>query len=97
MTDTVAATSPNTNSAFADIGLKETVTLLIEEIQELYKADEIPWIVGYSGGKDSTAVLSLVWLAIDRLPIEQDTKKFMSSPPIPWLKIQLLLIGLRIH
>ena len=23
---------------------------------ELYLADEVPWVVGYSGGKDSTAV-----------------------------------------
>jgi DNA sulfur modification protein DndC len=55
-------------SAFAELGLKGTVTSLIEEIQVLYKSDDIPWIVGYSGGKDSTAVLSLVWLALSRLP-----------------------------
>lgn len=54
-------------SAFQDLGLKNTVNTLIEEIQTLYKSDDIPWIVGYSGGKDSTAVLSLVWLAISRL------------------------------
>jgi len=55
-------------SAFAELGLKGTVTALIDEIQVLYKSDDIPWIVGYSGGKDSTAVLSLVWLALSRLP-----------------------------
>lgn len=55
-------------SAFADLGLRETVTSLIDEIQSLYRSDDIPWIVGYSGGKDSTAVLSLVWLALSRLP-----------------------------
>lgn len=55
-------------SAFADLGLKGTVTSLIDEIQTLYRSDDIPWIVGYSGGKDSTAVLSLVWLALSRLP-----------------------------
>jgi len=75
MTDTAAPTSPNTNSAFADVGLKETVLLLIEEIQELYKADEIPWIVGYSGGKDSTAVLCLVWMAVERLSVEERNKE----------------------
>ena len=26
-------------------------------IKELYLSDKIPWIVGYSGGKDSTATL----------------------------------------
>lgn len=54
-------------SAFAEHGLRDTVNALIEEIQLLYKSDDIPWIVGYSGGKDSTAVLSLVWLAVSRL------------------------------
>lgn len=61
-------------SAFAELGLKGTVTSLIDEIQSLYASDDIPWIVGYSGGKDSTAVLSLVWLAISRLP-EADRRK----------------------
>lgn len=55
-------------SAFAELGLKGTVNALIEEIQTLYRSDDIPWIVGYSGGKDSTSVLSLVWLALLRLP-----------------------------
>ena len=62
-------------SAFAEGGLKATVTSLIEEIQDLYASDDIPWIVGYSGGKDSTAVLSLVWLAISRLPTEKRRKE----------------------
>lgn len=61
-------------SAFAEIGLKAAVTELIEEIQTLYVSDDIPWIVGYSGGKDSTAVLSLVWLAISRLPADKRHK-----------------------
>ena len=68
-------TSGNKNSAFAELGLKTTVTNLIEEIQDLYKADGIPWIIGYSGGKDSTAVLSLVWLAIERLPADERHKE----------------------
>lgn len=62
-------------SAFAERGLKETVNSLIEEIQTLYRGDDIPWIVGYSGGKDSTSVLSLVWLALLRLPPDQRHKK----------------------
>lgn len=59
--------SNNSDSAFTERGLKTTVTDLIQQIQELYRADDIPWIVGYSGGKDSTSVLSLVWLALQRL------------------------------
>ncbi|MEL6930888.1 MAG: DNA phosphorothioation system sulfurtransferase DndC, partial [Cyanobacteria bacterium J06600_6] len=30
---------------------------LIREIQALYCLDAIPWVVGYSGGKDSTVTL----------------------------------------
>lgn len=48
---------------------------LEQEIQELYLLDEIPWIVGYSGGKDSTATLQLIWNAIAALTPEKRTKK----------------------
>jgi DNA sulfur modification protein DndC len=51
-----------------------TVGLLVEEIQELYLADSVPWVVGYSGGKDSTAILQLVWMAIQGLPVDQRRK-----------------------
>lgn len=37
------------------------------EIQERYKADSWPWILGYSGGKDSTALVQLVWGALAKL------------------------------
>lgn len=47
---------------------------IINEIQSIYCSDPIPWIVGYSGGKDSTACLQLIWTAIARLPAEQRTK-----------------------
>ena len=63
-------------SAFAELGLKQTIDNLIEEIQILYSSDDIPWIVGYSGGKDSSAVLSLVWRAVGLLPEERRHKKF---------------------
>jgi len=65
---------PANKSAFAELGLKPTVKLLQEEIRELYRADDVPWIVGYSGGKDSTAILQLIWLALRELPPEQRTK-----------------------
>jgi DNA sulfur modification protein DndC len=55
--------------------LIEDIQALTTEIQELYCLDEIPWVVGYSGGKDSTATLQLVWNAIAQLPPEKRTKK----------------------
>ena len=55
-------------SAFAEEGLARTVGALTEEVAGLYAADEVPWVIGYSGGKDSTAVLQLVWRALASLP-----------------------------
>jgi DNA sulfur modification protein DndC len=54
--------------------LVEYIQALTTEIQELYCLDEIPWVVGYSGGKDSTATLQLIWNAIAQLPPEKRTK-----------------------
>lgn len=68
------ATAPNKNSAFTGLGLKGTIEELKKEIQELYQADDVPWIIGYSGGKDSTAVLQLTWLALAELPLERRQK-----------------------
>lgn len=51
-----------------------SVSDIIREIQDLYRSDSMPWIIGYSGGKDSTASLQLVWTAVAALPIEQRTK-----------------------
>jgi DNA sulfur modification protein DndC len=61
-------------SAFAEHGFVTTIAALHVEIRELYTADPVPWIIGYSGGKDSTATLQLVWGAIAGLPPEQRTK-----------------------
>ena len=41
---------------------------LITELQTLYLEDERSWVIGFSGGKDSTAVLSLIYTAIEKLP-----------------------------
>src|SRR3954468_5010726 len=61
-------------SAFEDRGFKSAVADVIAEAKALYLADDVPWVVGYSGGKDSTAVLQLVWLALASLPAEQRRK-----------------------
>lgn len=54
---------------------KELIDGLIVTIQNLYLADDIPWMVGYSGGKDSTAAVQLVWLALEKLPENKRIKK----------------------
>ncbi|MBX3650512.1 MAG: DNA phosphorothioation system sulfurtransferase DndC [Burkholderiales bacterium] len=45
-----------------------------DEITSLYKEDERPWVIGYSGGKDSTAVLRLVYEALLTLPAAERKK-----------------------
>lgn len=66
--------TPTRKTAFAGIGIKAATDELVAQTQQLYLADEIPWVVGYSGGKDSTATLQLVWSAIADLPAEQRKK-----------------------
>ncbi|MCY7385632.1 MAG: DNA phosphorothioation system sulfurtransferase DndC, partial [Microcoleus sp. CAN_BIN18] len=46
-----------------------------KEIIDLYCLDDLPWVLGYSGGKDSSAVVQLIWYAIAELPPEKRTKK----------------------
>ncbi|MCD9517873.1 DNA phosphorothioation system sulfurtransferase DndC [Photobacterium phosphoreum] len=36
----------------------------IADVQRVYCADKRPWVIGYSGGKDSSAVMSLIYLAL---------------------------------
>jgi len=62
-------------SAFAESNLDAGVSELIEQIKEIYLSDDIPWIIGYSGGKDSTATLQVVWMAVESLEPEQRNKK----------------------
>lgn len=68
------AMARNKDSAFTGLGIGPVVKAVCEEIRELYLWDEVPWVVGYSGGKDSTAVLQLVWLALREVPAERRTK-----------------------
>lgn len=56
------------------MSLRTVVETLTGEIRELYLEDDAPWIVGYSGGKDSTAILQLVWLALEQLTPTQRRK-----------------------
>lgn len=58
----------------ATVLTKDLLNETIETIQKVYKEDNIPWICGYSGGKDSSAVVQLVWMAISKLPDWQRTK-----------------------
>ncbi|THD34467.1 MAG: DNA phosphorothioation system sulfurtransferase DndC [Sphingomonas sp.] len=52
----------------------KSLASLRAEIREIYLADSRPWVIGYSGGKDSTTALQLVWTALADLPPEQRLK-----------------------
>ena len=45
-----------------------------EAIRDVYLADKRPWVIGYSGGKDSSAALQLIWYALSKVPKENLSK-----------------------
>lgn len=53
---------------------QRTIGHIYQEIRDVYLANKLPWVIGYSGGKDSTASLQLIWYALRDLPREQLTK-----------------------
>lgn len=63
------------HSAFNQDGLKNTIEQSIKHIKMLYQSDSIPWVIGYSGGKDSTAILQLIWYALQELAQEGKCEK----------------------
>jgi len=62
---------PNGKSVFEYRTIKD----IYDEICDVYRRYPQPWVIGYSGGKDSTAVLQLVWKAIESLPAIERRKQ----------------------
>lgn len=58
------------NSYFNENTLEE----LLEEIKYVYQSDNRPWVIGYSGGKDSTTVVELVYKMLLLLKPEERIK-----------------------
>jgi DNA sulfur modification protein DndC len=50
--------------------MSQILSFIEEEILDQYLAedDNRPWIIGFSGGKDSTMLLQLVWNALKKIP-----------------------------
>ncbi len=48
---------------------------LLANITALYLKDALPWVVGFSGGKDSTLTLQVVWEALRTIPRDKRAKK----------------------
>ena len=81
---------------------REQIEGLMETVRNLYLSDSIPWVIGYSGGKDSTATLQLVWLALRELPDYQlkktvhiiNTDTLVESPVVArWAQQSLEKMG----
>ncbi|MEX0656968.1 MAG: DNA phosphorothioation system sulfurtransferase DndC [Nitrosopumilaceae archaeon] len=58
-------------SVFKKSSLKD----IYDEIRKVYLSDNRPWILGFSGGKDSTCMVQLIWNAISELPQDKSQKK----------------------
>jgi DNA sulfur modification protein DndC len=85
-----------------EFGLKSTIRDLVGEIKDLYLSDEIPWVIGYSGGKDSTAVTQLIWTALSELAPEDrkksvhiiSTDTLVENPVVStWVRNSMQLMG----
>lgn len=63
----------NTDTDFAKKAGIDLVTLQ-DHIRAVYAADDRPWVIGYSGGKDSTCALQLIWGAVRALPEDERRK-----------------------
>lgn len=69
---------------------KEKLSELINIIQQTYLADDRPWIVGFSGGKDSSCTLQVVWEALALLPPEKRTKKIYSISSDTYVEMPII-------
>jgi len=66
----MASGLPNEHSVFEQRSIED----IYAEIRDIYGRYPQPWVIGYSGGKDSTAVLQLVWMALETLKPEERRK-----------------------
>ncbi|PEJ58823.1 DNA phosphorothioation system sulfurtransferase DndC [Bacillus sp. AFS002410] len=64
-----------TLNLFENLKNNTFITDTKEHIKKVYLADSRPWVVGYSGGKDSTVVAQLVFESLSELPKEKLHKK----------------------
>ena len=55
--------------------IREKAKKTIEDIKKVYRDIDRPWVVGYSGGKDSTCTLQLVWEALAELDEQERNRK----------------------
>ena len=89
-------------SFFNEIGFKPTIEKLVDLTAKLYLEDDNPWVVGYSGGKDSSACLQLMWRVLEKIKSENKpikplnvitTDTLVENPVVAtWVKTSLDLL-----
>ena len=92
-------------SIFDALGFKNYLESCYSEIQDLFLENDRPWVIGYSGGKDSTAVVQLIWQALASLPPKLRNKKMVhvittdtlvENPVVSaWVERSLSLMNIR--
>lgn len=66
--------SPKLNSINSK-ELQNKIEHIEKNIRDQYLEDNTPWVVAFSGGKDSTATLQLIFSALETLPKEKISKE----------------------
>jgi DNA sulfur modification protein DndC len=71
----MAEQKPDSRSPLGPLTITgESLNDLEELTRATYLADSRPWVIGYSGGKDSTVITQLIWMALSKLPADKLTK-----------------------
>lgn len=73
-----------------NINIDSRVKRAKDKIKEIYLRDNLPWVIGYSGGKDSTCTAQIIIDSILDLSDEgkELTKRYTLFHLIPWWKHQ---------
>ena len=57
-----------------NLDLKEKINTILNEMKMVYLNDNRPWVIGYSGGKDSSTVVQLAFTMLQNLKPEERHK-----------------------
>lgn len=58
----------------SSLNINDKINNILDEMTRVYNNDSRPWVIGYSGGKDSTTVVLLAFKMLQNLPKEERHK-----------------------
>lgn len=70
----MAANAPGLFPTEEAASARHSMRAIRAEISSVYLSDSRPWVIGFSGGKDSTCILQAVWYALGGLSAERRHK-----------------------